>query len=970
MGNPFGSKSQTTTSNNSLNGSSTTTLSPQVQAAYNNLLGQVANTNGTNQATTTATNGLVNLSGSTNPAFGNAGAAITSSLTPAYADVSNFLSPYLSEALARQVALENQQNQQQQNTLVGNAAAQGALGGNRIGVAQAQLAGQQQLANNATNSGLINQAYQQALQAAQQQQQMEQNAGTAFTNLGGTQVSSQLAPLLGLLSAGQTQFSNLGTLGGIASQLSNSGQTITTTGQQTGTETKPAGNIFSDILGGLVGLNGIGLFNRGGLVHANENRGLVPTNDNRPHFDAGGFVDFPYADFGDAGGLIANAGLAVTPRLPQGLPPTNQGLPVVAPAAASAGVVPLVQPVPATSPVPQLRSTSQVVPAQGVVPGRDLGALYSADEQAYGLPQGYLSRTAGIESNGDPNASNPSGATGLFQFMPSTARQYGLTNPNDPVASANAAAALAADNARTLTRGLGRAPTPGELYLAHQQGAGGALGLLTHPDAPAVSIVGRDAVVQNGGNPNMTAAQFAQLWESKFNGLVPGEQPGAASSGGGLMPGGQPNAAAGGGGGLLPSGNPELGNFNITGQQYSHNSLSTLGDALMGRAPMTDDQRMALLAAAGAMMSGGSPDAFANIGAGLSAGANQLMANQEQARKNAETQISGATSADTLRLQGQQLFQEALTNAANIGRTAVETASARYPVQSTPYGPAYRDVTNPQSGATVVPWNLPNGSSTGTSGPQVPTQGADAEGFVTSAPPPEPGKINAMLMNPEAAKVVYGQTQTALNGAQGEAVNAQALNAQLGELAELSKGLPESGFLAQGAGFNQRLDAVRGINAVLQTMGIKPIDAQSVATAEGMRKLATQLQFALADSVKTDPAATTIAQAALASPNGENSIQGFNRIVGNIQALNKRAVDRFNYLNDWANKHYGDLSGADVAFNEANPPQKYVAYGQHLTDQLNGGGAKPVPISTQQQYDALPSGSLYQAPDGSVRRKK
>ncbi|MGN6102998.1 MAG: transglycosylase SLT domain-containing protein [Devosia sp.] len=954
MGNPFGSKSQTTTTNNSLNGSSTTTLSPQVQAAYNNLLGQVANANGTNPATSTATSGLVNLSGSTNPAFGNASSAITSSLTPAYTDVSNFLSPYLSDALARQVALENQQNQQQQNTLVGNAAAQGALGGNRIGVAQAQLAGQQQLANNATNSGLINQAYQQALQAAQQQQQTEQNAGTAFTNLGSTQVSSQLAPLLGLLSAGQTQFSNLGTLGGIASQLSNSGQTVTTTGQEKGTETKPAGNIFSDILGGLAGLKGLGLFNRGGLVHANENRGLVPSNDNLPHFDAGGFVDFPYADFGDAGGLISNAGLAVTPRLPQGLPRTDdQGLPFVAPAAASAGVVPLARPIPAAAAVPQLRLTSQVVPAQGVVPGRGLGSLFAADEQAYGLPQGYLGRTAGIESNGNPNASNPSGATGLFQFMPSTARQYGLANPNDPVASANAAAALAADNARTLTRGLGRAPTPGELYLAHQQGAGGALGLLTHPDAPAISIVGRDAVVQNGGNPNMTAGQFAQLWESKFNGLVPG--------------GGQPNAAPVGGG-LLPSGNPELGNFNITGQQYSHNSPSSLGDALLGRAPMTDDQRMALLAAAGAIMGGGSPDAFANIGAGFSAGANQLMANQEQARKNAETQISGATSADALRLQGQQLFQDALTNAANIGRTAIETANARYPVLSTPYGPAYRDVTNPQGGATVVPWNLP----TETSGSSIPpVQAADAEGFVTSAPPPEPGKINSMLMNPDAAKIVYGQTQTALGGAQGDAVNAQALNAQLGELAELSKGLPESGFLAQGAGFNQRVDAVRGINSVLQTMGIKPIDAQSVATAEGMKKLATQLQFAVADAVKTDPAAATIAQAASASPSGENSIQGFNRIVGNIQALNKRSVDRFNYLNDWANKHYGDLSGADVAFNEANPPQKYVAYGQHLADQLDGGGgAQPVPVSTQQQYDALPSGSLYQAPDGSVRRKQ
>jgi membrane-bound lytic murein transglycosylase D len=52
---------------------------------------------------------------------------------------------------------------------------------------------------------------------------------------------------------------------------------------------------------------------------------------------------------------------------------------------------------------------------------------------------------AEVESSMDPRASNPSGAAGLFQFMPATARQYGLRTGifderRNPEKSARAAA--------------------------------------------------------------------------------------------------------------------------------------------------------------------------------------------------------------------------------------------------------------------------------------------------------------------------------------------------------------------------------------------------------------------------------------------------------------------------------------------------------------------------------------------------
>jgi hypothetical protein len=149
----------------------------------------------------------------------------------------------------------------------------------------------------------------------------------------------------------------------------------------------------------------------------------------------------------------------------------------------------------------------------------DFARLFSTKENEFGLPPGYLARTAQVESGGNPGARNPnSSAAGLFQFVKPTAQQYGLQNPMDPVASTDAAARLAADNKRALMQALGREPTAGELYLAHQQGAGGAVKLLANADAPAEAVVGPEAFRLNGGQPGMTAGQFAQKWTSKIDG--------------------------------------------------------------------------------------------------------------------------------------------------------------------------------------------------------------------------------------------------------------------------------------------------------------------------------------------------------------------------------------------------------------------------------------------------------------------
>lgn len=149
----------------------------------------------------------------------------------------------------------------------------------------------------------------------------------------------------------------------------------------------------------------------------------------------------------------------------------------------------------------------------------DIRAIVSQAAQRHGVDPGAMLRIAMIESSGNPKAKNPkSSAGGLFQFIDSTAAQYGLADRYDPAQAADAAARLAKDNAAHLRRVLRRDPTGAELYLAHQQGAGGAAKLLANPNAPAASIVGADAVALNGGHAGMTAGEFAGIWLKKAGG--------------------------------------------------------------------------------------------------------------------------------------------------------------------------------------------------------------------------------------------------------------------------------------------------------------------------------------------------------------------------------------------------------------------------------------------------------------------
>ncbi|GBU16869.1 MULTISPECIES: phage tail tape measure protein [Methylobacterium] len=149
------------------------------------------------------------------------------------------------------------------------------------------------------------------------------------------------------------------------------------------------------------------------------------------------------------------------------------------------------------------------------------GQGVSEERIRYALANGQI-ETGGYDPrviSGERRSS--AGATGLFQFLPSTwERMYGTRNVDVGFeAQMRAFQEFTQRNAGTFRSNMGREATNEELYLMHQQGAGGALSLLRGGDRLATDIRGLDAVRGNMGKDfrsDITAEEFVQYILRKY----------------------------------------------------------------------------------------------------------------------------------------------------------------------------------------------------------------------------------------------------------------------------------------------------------------------------------------------------------------------------------------------------------------------------------------------------------------------
>lgn len=153
-----------------------------------------------------------------------------------------------------------------------------------------------------------------------------------------------------------------------------------------------------------------------------------------------------------------------------------------------------------------------------------------------GVDSGLMATMASIESGFRATVkAGTSSATGLYQFISSTwndmikrfGPKYGIapgTPATDPRANALMGAEFLKENSEKLQRGLGRAPTDTDLYMAHFLGPAGAIKFLqADPNASAAQVMGNDVAAANrsiffDGGRARTVAEVYQVMNNKVRG--------------------------------------------------------------------------------------------------------------------------------------------------------------------------------------------------------------------------------------------------------------------------------------------------------------------------------------------------------------------------------------------------------------------------------------------------------------------
>lgn len=292
--------------------------------------------------------------GIANPYIASAEAYTREGAQPVSADdLSNYQNPYQQQVTDATLKNFGELNAQQLAQVKGNAIGQGALGGNRMGVAQGETVRQQDLAEAPVLAGINSQGFNTALSASQQDKARQGQAAFTMGGLGqealGTELQGAQAQLgTGAIEQNQAQqglnipyqqflqqqafpYQQLGFASGVTGQLGAlEGGTSTTT--------SPGPSPFSQIAG--LGIAGLGVAGKMGWTPFAKDGGAIKG------YAAGGApyggTGMPYgqssAPYGISGGPYTDANPLLNENLLSGVPYNN---------------VPYSNPAPATAQDPQ-----------------------------------------------------------------------------------------------------------------------------------------------------------------------------------------------------------------------------------------------------------------------------------------------------------------------------------------------------------------------------------------------------------------------------------------------------------------------------------------------------------------------------------------------------------------------------------------------------------------------------------------
>jgi hypothetical protein len=148
----------------------------------------------------------------------------------------------------------------------------------------------------------------------------------------------------------------------------------------------------------------------------------------------------------------------------------------------------------------------------------DIGAAIKRVSDKYNIDREYLYKLKRLESSGNPEAVSPTGARGLWQFIKSTGKSYGLTTDSDRhdiTKSTEAVARFTKDNIDSLRRN-GIPVTNENLYMSHMLGSSGFKELyecIFNRCDPSSEL---KTIMKYNGGKNMSPSEFYRFHVNRY----------------------------------------------------------------------------------------------------------------------------------------------------------------------------------------------------------------------------------------------------------------------------------------------------------------------------------------------------------------------------------------------------------------------------------------------------------------------